>query len=542
MLNFINLLNKTFRAYKIYPFGHEIPRYFLRQLWESLREELRESSEIVLFMDKNRCLDGKEVWEGEESEDNIAWVLYKNGIRGINITTNISLLDLENFFKALRRAISEKDKFSLIFELSQNEFSGMSFEYIPDFLQDQHVLVPETYQDFVKLKEKEPKAEPLELEGQIEASIEIPIIIESREVFTISPEEEKILNEEVEKDRQSSHLENFLRHVLTIMDRGSLEDVTSFLKAIEELILLEINNSNIGTAGRLLQNLKFLKSNIKEEKKTWLINVLVKKLCEPKLLDTIIKTFIESKPKDLENFLVNLEPSANLDLFKIAVDLPNKSSRQVIYRAILGMQPDNFGEILNYVARNRDHDKTLVAGLEFIAMGKIREAKDFLLELQRRNDPLIRKSLLEAISAIEGDLTPFFYDPSLDVRMTTYLEMKRNPRKAFANLVVERLKSSDLFYKMDPLEKKQFLNLIPEYLDYQIVENTLKEILSQSMSLLERVAKSRKYYETMQFLINSLVESRNRKVYILLIETVKTTKDSKLREMCSEALKQLKEL
>lgn len=542
MQNFVNLLNKTFRAYKIYPFGHEIPRFFLRQVWESLKEEFKETSEIVLFMDKNKCLDGDEVWEGEENDDNIAWVLYTNGIRSININTNISLLDLENFFKALQRAIAERDKFSLIYELSKNEYSGMSFEYIPDFLQDQQVLVPETYQDFVKLKEKEPKSEPLEINGQIEASIEIPIIIESREVFTISPEEEKILSEELERERQSSHLEHFLRHAFTIMDKGNTEDVSSLLKAIEELILLEINNSNIGTAGKLLQNLKFLKLNLQEERKVRLIDSLIKKLCEPKLLETVVKTFIETKPKELETFLLNLDPSASLELFKVAIDLPNRSSRQIIYRAITGMQPNNFEDILNYIVRNKDHDKTLIAGLEFIALGKLREAKDFLLELQQSGDALVRKTLLEAISAVEGDLTPFFYDPSLDIRMTTYLEMKRNPRKAFANLVVERLKSSDLFYKMDPLEKKQFLNLIPEYLDYQIVENAVKEILSQNISIIERIAKSRKYYETMQFLINSLVESKNRKVYILLIETVKTTKDSKLREMCSEALKQLKEL
>jgi hypothetical protein len=544
MQTLVNLLNKTFRAYKIYPPGHEIPKYFLRQLWEVIRETLKNSAEIVLIMDQSKCLDdsGKELWSGEENEDNVAWVLYKNGIRGISITTNVTLLDLQNFFESIQHTITSKDKYSLLYNLSQNEFSGMSFEFIPDFLQDQNILIPETYQEFVKLKEREPKAEPVEVEGQIEASIEIPIIIESREVFTVTSEEERMLNEETEKERQTPHLDNFLKYLFTIIGKGSVKEALCFLKAVEELILFEINNSEVGKAARILQNLKFFKYNLEDREKVNLVDNLIREFSDLSLLETIVKTFVESKPKELENFLINLDPEATLNLFKIAVDLPTKPSRQVLFRAIIGIKPEGHEDIINYVNKNRNNEKILLAGLEFIAMAKVREARDLLLELKLKDDSVIKKSLLEAIAAIEGDLTPFFYDPNIEMRMTTYLEMKKNPRKSFANLVVERLKSPELFYKMDALEKKQFLSIIPEYLDYHAVENALKEIMNQNLSLIDRLSKSKKYYETMQFLINSLVESKNRKVYLLLIETVKATKDNKLREMCSEALKQFKEL
>jgi len=125
--------------------------------------------------------------------------------------------------------------------------------------------------------------------------------------------------------------------------------------------------------------------------------------------------------------------------------------------------------------------------------------------------------------------------------MSTYLEMKRNPRKSFVNLIVERLKSEELFYKFDVLEKKQFMSLIPEYIDYTAVEETVRNILTQNLSLLNKITKAKKYYETIQFLVNSMVESNKRKVYLLLIEAIKKTKDNKIREMCSEALKQFKE-
>lgn len=544
MQSLINLLNKTFRAYKIYPPGHEIPKYFLRQLWEVIRETLKKAPEIVLVVDKGKCLDedGRELWTGEENEDNVAWVLYKNGIRGLSITTNVTLLDLQSFFESIQHTITSKDKYFLLSHLSQNDFSGMAFEFIPDFLQDQDVLIPETYQEFVKLKEKEPKAEPVEMEGQIEASIEIPIIIESREVFTVTSEEERMMNEETEKERQTPHLERFLKYLFIIIDKASVKEALSFLKAIEELILFEINNGEVGKAAKILQNLKFFKYNLENAEKVKIVDNLIKQFSELSLLETIVKTFVETKPKELENFLINLEPEASLNLFKIAVDLPSKQARQVLFRAIIGIKPAGHEDIVSYISRNRNDEKILLAGLEFIAMAKVREARDLLLELKLKDNSDVKKNLLEAIAAIEGDLTPFFYDPNLEVRMTTYIEMKKNPRKAFANLVVERLRSPELFYKMDPLEKKQFLNIIPEYLDYQSVENALKEIMNQNLSLIDRLSKSKKYYETMQFLINSLVESRNRKVYLLLIETVKTTKDNKLREMCSEALKQFKEL
>ncbi len=541
--NLLNLINKTFRAYKIYPKGHDIPKFFLRQLWDNVKLAISETSKIDLIFDRGRCLDmyGSEIWSEEENDDNIAWVLYKYGIRGITINQEVLLIDLQNIFEAIQNAYVSEDKYSLIFEINQREYSGVSFEFIPEFLQDQNVFIPETYQDFLKLKEKEPSSEPFEVEGQISASIEIPIIIESREVFTITSEEEQLLNEEIAKERESSQIDKVMSYLYKLIEFESEDEANDVIKAVEELILLEINNSGIQKVSRIMQDLRLLKSQLENPEKAKIVGMLFRRLSDPLLLESIVKSYIELKPNELEAFLSKLDPDAGFSLFKIATDLPQKSQRQVILRSILNLQGFDFRRILHYVESNKSEDKVLTAGLEFITLGKFKEAKDFLAELERANDPRMKKNLLEAISAIEGDLTPFFYDPDVQVRMSAYLEMKKNPKKSFASLVVERLKSADLFFKLDALEKKQFMSLVPEYLDYQLVEDAVKNILTQTLSIFGKITKARKYYETLQFLVNSLVESKNKKVYILLIETIKNTKDTKLREMCSEALKQLKE-
>ena len=537
-----NLLNKTFRAYKIYPKGHEIPKYFLTQLWENLKTSIKaQNIEFVLEKGEVLNIEGKTIWKENEDDDNLAWVLYKHGIRGITITPDITATDLQNFFEAIQNAYISKDKFALIYEINQKEYSGITFEFMPEFLQDQNVVVPETYQDLLKLKETEPTSEPVEVEGQISTTIEIPIIIESREVFTISFEEEQKLSEEISKERETNHLEKVLHYLYTIIGLETAEEIEPLLKAIEEFILLEINDSGISRVSRVIHDLKALKTNLENEDKAKAIDSLLKRLSEPSLIENVIKNHIDNRPKELELFLTGLDPGAALTLFKIATELPQKSQRQLIFRSMINMQNFDPQRILNYIITNKKNEKILIAGLEFISIGKYSQAKDFLTDLQLTVDKNLKKSLLEALSAIEGDLTPFFYDNDISVRMSTYLEMKRNPRKSFVNLIVERLKSEELFYKFDVLEKKQFMSLIPEYIDYPAVEETVRNILTQNLSLLNKITKAKKYYETIQFLVNSMVESNKRKVYLLLIEAVKRTKDNKIREMCSEALKQFKE-
>jgi len=538
------LFNKTFRAFKIYPKGHDIPKYFLRQLWDAFKGYFQTKDSLTWFFEKNKCLDpeGKEVYVGEENDDNVGWVFYRSGIKGISFNNALNMLELQDFFEAIQTSLGLKDKHALIYELSQKEFTGISFEFIPDFLHDESVFIPETYQEFVKLREKEPKGEPLDVNGQIVASVEIPIIIDSREVFSLSAEEEKLLNEELLLERSISHLNKFLSYLPSLIEFETMEGAKGFIKPVEELVLLLLNNQEIEKASQILQTLKFIKGELRNTEKAELIGSLFERLCDYNLLEEIVKSYIDNKAKELETFLAQLPPRAGIILFKIAIELSTKNQRMVVLRALDQILKDNRREVLDYIYRNADNHKILISGLEFIALSKAKEAKDFLLELQLRSDTEVRKTLLEAISAVEGDLTPFFYDPNLDVRMNTYIEMKRNPKKAFAHLVAERLKSSDLFFKMDPLEKKQFLNIVPEYLDYQVVENALRDVFNQNLTLIDKLSKARKYYETLQFLVNSLVESKSRKVYLLLVESLKNAKGKKIREMFSEALKQFKEM
>jgi len=543
MTNLVNLFNKTFRAYKIYPKGHDIPKFFLRQLWDNVKSTLSEVNKIEWIFDKGKCLDsyGSEIWSEEENDDNIAWVFYRFGVRVVTITQNALVVDLQNIFEAIQSAYASKDKYSLIYEINQRDYNGISFEFIPEFLQDQNVYIPETYQDLLKFREKEPASEPVEVEGQISASIEIPIIIESREVFTINSEEEQALNDEISKERETSQLDKFMNYLYTIIEVEHEEVVYNILKSVEEFILVDIGNSGIRRVSNILSDLRVLSSHLEDKGKASVIESLFRRLSDPTLLDTIVRANIESNLKDLEYFLTNLSEDAAFPLFKIATELTQRNQRQLLLRSILNIDGTDRKKILQYIVSNKKNEKVLLTGLEFITLGKFSEMKDFLTELQLEASPSIKKYLLEAISAIEGDLTPFFYDPELDVRMSTYIEMKKNPKKAFTNLILERLKSPELFYKLDALEKKQFMSLIPEYLDYQFVEDTVKNILNQNLSIINKITKSRKYYETLQFLINSLLESNKKEVFILLIETIKSTKDSKVREMCSEALKQLKE-
>ncbi len=538
-----SLLNKAFRAYKIYPKGHEIPRFFLRQLWENIKDPILKTTKIDFIFDNGKVLseEGNNIWMEDENDDNLAWVLYKNGVRGISFKNTVSLADLQNFLEAIQNAFASSDKFALIYELNVRDYSGLSIDFIPEYIQDQNVFIPETYQDIIKLREQEPKSEPLEIEGSISSAIEIPIIIESREVFTISPEEEQMLNEEIAKERESLHFEQILKHLFSIFELSSSEESSTIIKSIEEFILLEIFDSGLSGAAKILHDLTTLKLNLDDRAKIKQIDGLLKNISETSLLETLINKYIESKPKELEQFIAFTSPQSALNIFQIASELTNKSQRAILLRGILKMHNLDSSKVLNFIQKHKNNEKILITGLEFISYGKFSEMKDFLNDLLLAGDNKIKNHLLEAISSIEGDLTPFFYDEDPNVRIQTYLEMKKNPKKSHVSLILERLKSDSLYYKMDIIEKKQFMSLIPHYIDYTTLEDAVKEILIQNLSIFDRLTKARKFYETVQFLINSLVESNKKKIYLLLIEAVKHSKDQKIRAMCSEALKQFKE-
>ncbi|RLF96200.1 hypothetical protein DRN58_09930, partial [Thermococci archaeon] len=188
------LIEKTYRAFRIYPRGHEIPKHFLRQVWEKLKELFTSRAEISFYIERNRILDeeGNIILEGEENEENFSWFLYKGGIKGVVITPQISLYELKDFFEAIGEVSNlDQDKYGLLVALNKRNFEGISYEIAPEFIEDENVFIPETFEEFKKLKEKEPKSEPIEVDEKPVAKIEIPIIVESREVFKISYEEEQ---------------------------------------------------------------------------------------------------------------------------------------------------------------------------------------------------------------------------------------------------------------------------------------------------------------------------------------------------------------
>lgn len=137
------VLGKALRAYQLYDRQNPVYQRFRGGLVDAFRALWRSESGLSLLVEENRLTwRGEEVYRSEQRSDSLAFLLYRDGVRELQLLRGIEEEELEGLLDVLHRARHARtDADDLVTLLWDQDFQYLRYEVV-DLLAD-GVVVPE---------------------------------------------------------------------------------------------------------------------------------------------------------------------------------------------------------------------------------------------------------------------------------------------------------------------------------------------------------------------------------------------------------------
>ncbi len=543
---FTKSLGKAYKAFKIYPEGHEIPIIFLRELWEKVRELFKWKPEISFIIDEKRLLDraGNIIYDEKESEDNIAWVFYRGGLRGVTISPGVTSDELREFLEAIsKRDVIEQDPYAFIALLGQRNLENFQFELAEDYIKNQDLVVPETMEDVLEHRDVEPAGEPVEDEDDLTEVTEMPIILQAREVVEITKDEEEYISKEVEEERNEDYLSKAVTYLLYCLNfEKDANWYKKIISGIEEYLYLSLSKGNVENAIKIIKLLQlFVKNYMATDiTKSSYIEEIFRRLGEKENVEYILNPDNNVKPQFVAEYISMLHPDVVKLLISKLANIKDGQTKNAIILGIArinGLKSSHFEQYLKLEATSKNKP-IIIATLSIVSRLKFRTLIPGILTYKDSPDSEIRRRVLEALVEIGSPeahdaAMSFFDDPDENVRLLAYqLFKKYNPQK-LKKVLKDKLTSKELD-DLSFVEKEILFNTAISLNDSEINE-ILKQIITRKRSIFKIILGDEKYYETEKLLAITSGNLNTPNTFDVLIACV-SYGNNKIKKLCQELL------
>jgi hypothetical protein len=194
-------LSKGIRASRQYPSQHRIPSQFKTLFFEKLKSFF-ETCDLVAIKVAHDSLqvENEVVFKGSMGPDNIAQLLHRDGIRYLEITPEVTVLEVSAFFESLVTCSSRDDGAEDIVNLFwQAGFDHINYDVVDVF---EIAEIQELRQEFDSTRSSvvEEAAAPPDIDDSL-PTISPPLFDQFTNIADFSPEELRLVREMVEKDR-----------------------------------------------------------------------------------------------------------------------------------------------------------------------------------------------------------------------------------------------------------------------------------------------------------------------------------------------------
>lgn len=170
-------LHRAYRDLRLYPVGHPTVSQALDGLVARIQKYLDEAGSLVLDVEDNKLLHaGHVVYSYDASQDNIAFLMFRDGLRSISIRPGVGPEELEGFAGRLAHADDlDATEYDLATALWEDDFAHIDYTLVDLFLEGE-VLAEGTIDNLrdvvlARLEETAPVTEPESAtqEGGLEA-------------------------------------------------------------------------------------------------------------------------------------------------------------------------------------------------------------------------------------------------------------------------------------------------------------------------------------------------------------------------------------
>ncbi len=443
----------AWKNHGLYPEDHNICRKSVSRASDLLKEFLKAYGELKVTVEKYRLMyEGQVVFQSSAEADNLATLLFRDGVMWLQFLKGIDLDELRCFFRVLKENQTWKEyrDGDLVTAFWEADFSHLQYEVAEvDWESDLQV-------DF-----SQPVIEPCEASKKMESLDENPCLPSlatdesGEDLWNLTSQENEQIQKMIIEDEKRDSLSDLLFVLFAFsLDQARISDFKLVLSFLEEELKDSLLRGDMVFASRFMMGLSRIRNRNNPQSSLTIdaLDQFVMKISSPSVLNVVVRDSnrrIISDPKRfrlLRRFCLYLHPNAILTIGPVLARVKPITARRKLRELIAFLAAKGF-EPLERLLKQSD-EETVQELVLVLGQIKGKRSLQLLLRLLKHPSASVRTQAVTELADSNEEIVKAVFDlvedPSETVRNAVFKKLG-NQR----NEVAEKLL---LFY----LENGQF--------------------------------------------------------------------------------------
>lgn len=433
---FFTVFMKTIRAAHLYVQGNPLLHRFFGDLRKRL-EAMWSGVETLSFTvrESEIAWQNRAVYHGRPGgQDNLAFQLYKDGIRRFEFLPGVERDEIRRFIDILRLSRTLRgDEEDLLTLMWNEDFEFIRYEYV-DVLGDEPPL-PSGGIDAVEMDAELPMLPELELSPELQS----PTLREDFEpsLYFLGEEEVAALQRELQREWQRPVRRDVMLAVLDQYEMGDAERRGEIADILSQMLPRFLAEGDFGDAAFIVSELREVGEKRGDPEVAGQVDKIVAELSDPVVVDQLVRVMedgsIDPKCDELATLLNALKSEAIEVLIRALPTMTRTEAREQLGATLdrlASMNPEMMAEFVK-----SEDPRVAAESARIVARLKLVEIADAIASLLDRSNPEVRLAAVEALVALRSSkagnpLIKALEDEGRDVRIAAargLAELKYNP-------------------------------------------------------------------------------------------------------------------
>lgn len=445
----------SMKNYELYPADHSFTQNFLKNIHERLDRFLSSYGRMRIGIEQKRLLyKSVTIYEAHTSEDNFAFLLYRDGLLWIEFFAGLTIEEIKDFFAILNKykVLHDEPEEDIVTALWDANMDHIGYEAKEVFFEDVPLL------DFSALnkkaigvseeekKDKSTGSDSCENDsdhGSAETGNILDMVSggEHQQWWSLTKEEFELLRDMVQEAERRVRVENLLQVLFYVLTKQ--ENADDFVSVLDFLKTEWRSGIEKGDFSRVVHQLSILQKLKKSppQDRQWVAEPL-KHFFENisgrdflSSLEASVRHINGNTPEQLNmfgKFLLFLEPIAIKTLGELLLIAKDQKVLEMLYAAMLKLGKIDVAHLSDLV----DHENDLVAlgATQILSKIKGKEADSLIVKALDHSSPKVRRyalrSHLETGDPCLEEIFKKIDDPDLTTRsmLLSFLGSGRNEK------------------------------------------------------------------------------------------------------------------
>ncbi len=456
----LRTVTKTIKAFNVYPKDNPIYQKFVTELFEKFSTFFESNDELAIDVEQH-CLLYKEndVYQSEERADNIALLLFADGIRQINFYKGITFDEITDFIDILKFVQKSKtnDDDDIVTLLWEKNIKNMGYTAAEDTVDDDLAVEESLLQEGLEMKDFTETT--VSSKSYSESAIET--VYPEFKIEPLTQDELETIKDELsgieEKSLLSSAADLFFELLKYEKDMEAFPEI---MHNIGKILDIRIQKKDIHGALEILEGLKNISTVYDTSEQSEIINTVVSKAGNLENLRILFRASPDTA--EIRQYLLYLGKHLIPNMIQMLGELEDRKQRRLLCEILaeMGKQDiDVFSVTMN------DNQWYLVRNIVMIlGMTKDPAALKYLEQGLRHPELRVRREAVKAIVGIQSNETKRLFlsalnDDDLTVRITALKALRRFKDPALFQVLKEKVSREELKKKSFE-EKKEIIETL----------------------------------------------------------------------------------